>query len=120
MVISYEKRGNSENYIKEAKYDMSLGHLLLKSFWANEAMFQMMMLSYNLFLLFKFDCLSIAKHIQTANKDISFEAYISGCKNNQNCPQCNYEIIVWLSIQGGIWKMFNLKQLTVDLEDAYG
>ncbi len=28
MVISYEKRGNSENYIKEAKYNMSVGHLL--------------------------------------------------------------------------------------------
>ena len=55
VVISYEKRGNAENYIKEAKYDMAVGHLLLKSFWANEAVFQMMMLSYNLFLLFKFD-----------------------------------------------------------------
>jgi len=49
VVISYEKRGNSENYIKEAKYDMAVGHLLLKSFWANEAVFQMMMLAYNLF-----------------------------------------------------------------------
>jgi len=56
VVILYEKRGNAENYIKEAKYDMAVGHLLLKSFWANEAVFQMMMLSYNLFLLFKFDC----------------------------------------------------------------
>jgi len=46
VVISYEKRGNSENYIKEAKYDMAVGHLLLKSFWANEAVFQMMMLKY--------------------------------------------------------------------------
>ena len=45
VVISYEKRGNAENYIKEAKYDMAVGHLLLKSFWANEAVFQMMMLS---------------------------------------------------------------------------
>ncbi|MGK3424301.1 hypothetical protein ACSLND_25170, partial [Escherichia coli] len=26
---------------------MAVGHLLLKSFWANEAVFQMMMLSYN-------------------------------------------------------------------------
>lgn len=50
VVISYQKRGNAENYIKEAKYDMAVGHLLLKSFWANEAVFQMMMLSYNLFL----------------------------------------------------------------------
>ena len=55
VVISYEKRGNAENYIKEAKYDMAVGHLLLQSFWANEAIFQLMMLAYNLFLLFKMD-----------------------------------------------------------------
>ena len=30
VVITYEKRGNSENYIKEAKYDMAVGHLLDK------------------------------------------------------------------------------------------
>ena len=59
VVISYEKRGNSENYIKEAKYDMSVGHLLLKSFWANEAIFQLMMLTFNLFLLFKFEMLNL-------------------------------------------------------------
>ncbi len=55
MVEFYEKRGNCENYIKEAKYDMAVGHLLLQSFWANEAIFQLMMLAYNLFLLFKMD-----------------------------------------------------------------
>ncbi len=32
---------------------MAVGHLLLQSFWANEAIFQLMMLAYNLFLLFK-------------------------------------------------------------------
>ncbi len=55
VVIAYEKRCNAENYIKEAKYDMAVGHLLLQSFWANEAIFQLMMLAYNLFLLFKMD-----------------------------------------------------------------
>ena len=64
VVITYEKRGNAENYIKEAKYDMYVGHLILKSFWANEAVFQMMMLSYNLFLLFKFDFLTINEYRQ--------------------------------------------------------
>jgi hypothetical protein len=34
---------------------MAAGHLLLQSFWANEAIFQLMMLAYNLFLLFKMD-----------------------------------------------------------------
>ena len=55
VVIAYEKGGNAENYIKEAKYDMAVGHFLLQSFWANGAMFQLMMLTYNLFLLFKMD-----------------------------------------------------------------
>jgi len=55
VVDFYQKRGNCENYIKEAKYDMAVGHLLLKSFWSNEAIFQLMMLAYNLFLLFKID-----------------------------------------------------------------
>lgn len=64
VVISYEKRGNCENYIKEAKYDMGVGHLLLNSFWANEAVFQLMMLAYNLFLLFKFDSLSVTEYRQ--------------------------------------------------------
>jgi hypothetical protein len=64
VVIAYEKRGNTENYIKEAKYDMSVGHLLLKSFWSNEAVFQLMMLAFNLFLLFKFDSLSVAEYRQ--------------------------------------------------------
>jgi len=49
VVIVYEKRGNAENYIKEAKYNMAIGHLLLQSFWANEEIFQLMMLAYNLF-----------------------------------------------------------------------
>jgi hypothetical protein len=61
---SREKRGNAENYIKEARYDMAVGHLLLKSFWANEAIFQMMMLSYNLSLLSKFDFLGISEFRQ--------------------------------------------------------
>ena len=43
---------------------MAVGHLLLKSFWANEAIFQMMMLAYNLFLLFKFDSLCISEYKQ--------------------------------------------------------
>jgi hypothetical protein len=51
VVEFYEKRGNCENYIKVAMYGW-VGHLFLQSFWANEAIFQLMMLAYNLFLLF--------------------------------------------------------------------
>jgi hypothetical protein len=52
------------NFIKEAKYDMTVGHLLLQSFWANEAIFQLMMLAYNLFLLFKIDFLRTTEYRQ--------------------------------------------------------
>jgi hypothetical protein len=34
---------------------MAVGLLLLQSFWSNEAIFQLMMLAYNLFLLCKMD-----------------------------------------------------------------
>ena len=34
---------------------LAVGHLLLQSFWANQAVFQLMMMAYNLFLLFKMD-----------------------------------------------------------------
>ena len=61
---AYEKRGNCENDIKESKYDMNVGSLVLKSFWANEAVFQLMMLAYNLFLLFKFDRLVTQEYRQ--------------------------------------------------------
>jgi len=73
VVIAYEKRGNAENYIKEAKYDWyapsrsdkgygrwsSVTPILLgqypKEQGTREAIFQLMMLTYNLFLLFKMD-----------------------------------------------------------------
>jgi len=34
---------------------MAVGHLLLRSFWANEAIFQLTMMAYNPFLLLKMD-----------------------------------------------------------------
>jgi hypothetical protein len=43
---------------------MAIGHLLLQSFWANEAIFPLMMLAYNLLLLFKFDFLAILEFRQ--------------------------------------------------------
>jgi len=55
VVEFYEKRGNCENYIKEAKYDLAVGQLLLQSARANKSIFQLMFLAYNLFSLFKMD-----------------------------------------------------------------
>ena len=45
-VINVEghKESAAKGYIKESKYDMTVGSLLLKSSWANEAVFQLMML----------------------------------------------------------------------------
>ena len=43
---------------------MAVGHLLLNSFWANEAIFQLMMLAYNLFLLFKMDMVKTTEYRQ--------------------------------------------------------
>ena len=50
---TYNRRGNAENYIKETKYDMNIGSIKMKSFWASEAYFQIMMEVSNIFLLFK-------------------------------------------------------------------
>ncbi|MCY5537378.1 transposase [Salmonella enterica subsp. enterica serovar 1,4,[5],12:i:-] len=49
---------------QKAASSLTLQQCLLKSFWANEAVFQMMMLSYNLFLLFKFDSLDSSEYRQ--------------------------------------------------------
>ena len=38
--------------------------MLLKSFWSNEAIFQLMMLAYNLFLLFKIDFVRTTEYRQ--------------------------------------------------------
>lgn len=64
IIKFYEKRGNCENYIKETKYNMNIGSLKMKSFWANEAYFQIMMLVYNIFLLFKMDKVSVNEYRQ--------------------------------------------------------
>lgn len=55
VIDFYKKRGNCENYIKEAKYDMNVGTMILNLFWANEAIFQIQMMVYNIFLMFKKD-----------------------------------------------------------------
>lgn len=64
VVLFYKKRGNCENYIKESKYDMNVGNLILHSFWANEAIFQLMMMTYNIFLLFKMSYMDVNEYRQ--------------------------------------------------------
>ena len=47
VVFSYRKRGNSENYIKEVKWDLNMETTTFDLFWENEAFFQIMLLTYN-------------------------------------------------------------------------
>lgn len=78
LVQYYGKRGNSENYIKETKYDMNIGKLKMQSFWANEAFFQLMMVVYNIFLLFKFDKVSKQEYRQQINTFRLKYIYLAG------------------------------------------
>lgn len=43
---------------------MNVGNLILHSFWANEAIFQLMMLTYNIFLLFKMSYMAVKEYRQ--------------------------------------------------------
>jgi len=80
----------------EARHDMAVGQLLLKSFWANEAVFQMMMLSYNLFLLFIFDSLHISEYRQQIK---TFRLICFSCwEDFQNGKICGFETFSKISV----------------------
>lgn len=49
----YKDRGDSENRIKELKYDFAIDGFCMKKFWATEASFRMVMAAYNLMSLFR-------------------------------------------------------------------
>ncbi len=49
----YQDRGNAENRIKELRYDFAIDGFSMKKFWATEAAFRMVMISYNLMSLFR-------------------------------------------------------------------
>lgn len=49
----YKDRGDSENRIKELKYDFAIDGFCMKKFWATEASFRMVMVAYNLMSLFR-------------------------------------------------------------------
>ena len=74
----YAKRANSENYIKETKYDMNIGKFKMHSFWSNEAFFQIMMLVYNIFLHFKMDNTSESEYRQQINTFRLKYIYVAG------------------------------------------
>ena len=43
---------------------MNVGNLILHSFWANEAAFQLTMMTYNIFLLFKMSYMDVNEYRQ--------------------------------------------------------
>jgi hypothetical protein len=49
----YKQRGDSENRIKELKYDFGFDSFNVKNFWATEAALSFVMIAYNLISLFK-------------------------------------------------------------------
>ena len=49
----YKDRADAENRIKELKYDFGADNFCLKHFWATEAAFRFIMVSYNLLSLFR-------------------------------------------------------------------
>ena len=61
---------------------MAVGHLLLQSFWPNEAIFQLMMLTYNLFLFFKMDFAFVFK--SGREKSFPMAEFVEKIANNAN------------------------------------
>ncbi|NMA75318.1 MAG: transposase, partial [Bacteroidales bacterium] len=50
---TYRGRADSENRIKEIKYDFAFDHFVLKDFWASEAAMNFIIMAYNLISLFR-------------------------------------------------------------------
>ena len=57
---------------------MVIGQLLLKSSWSNEAIFQLMMLAYNLLLLFKIDMVKKTQYWQEIKTFRSKYIFLAG------------------------------------------
>lgn len=58
----YRGRADSENRIKEIKYDFSVDKFAVHSFWANEACANFIIMAYNLYSLFRLVLTNNKKH----------------------------------------------------------
>ena len=58
----YRGRADSENRIKEIKYDFSVDKFTVHSFWANEACASFIIMAYNLYALFRLVLTNKKKH----------------------------------------------------------
>jgi hypothetical protein len=80
----YNQRGDSENRIKELKYDYAIDAFAMKSFGATDAAFRFVLLAYNLMIIFKqailqprvnhrlhtikFQCIAIGSYLVTSGR----------------------------------------------------
>jgi len=61
----YNTRAESENRIKELKYDFGIDNFCLKGFFATEASFRFIMIAYNILALFKHQILQTKMQLKT-------------------------------------------------------
>ena len=59
---TYRGRADSENRIKEIKYDFAFDHFVLKDFWASEAAMNFVIMAYNLISLFRHALISSSQN----------------------------------------------------------
>lgn len=90
----YNQRGDSENRIKELKYDYGIDGFALKSFPAMEAAFRFIMVAFNIMTIFKqaimlsprnhrlstikFQCIAIGSYLVTSARKIKMKLAASG------------------------------------------
>jgi hypothetical protein len=72
----YKGRGDAENRIKELKYDFAIQGFNVKEFYATEAAFRMVMITYNLLSLFRQSILQ--SPIQQRLSNIRFNCFTVG------------------------------------------
>lgn len=94
----YKDRGDSENRIKELKYDFAIDGFCMKKFWATEASFRMVMVAYNLMSLFrqmvlqdktqatlntlKFKCFALGSWIRKESRNKVLKISVAGRKRS--------------------------------------
>jgi Transposase DDE domain. len=72
----YKDRGDSENRVKELKYDFAIDGFCMKKFWATEASFRMIMVAYNLMSLFR--QMVLQENRQSTLNTIKFKCFALG------------------------------------------
>ncbi len=83
---TYRGRADSENRIKEIKYDFSVDKFTVHSFWANEACANFIIMAYNFYSLFRLVMTNNTKHpfLKKVRYEIlAIPAYLKKSKNKK-------------------------------------